>query len=149
MKPVYEFCIFLCLPEAEQLLQVINSGDRVFLFCADGEVISHCSSLNMRFMRQSLGITSLATSYTSFLQSRELLLLRGPQSFQVTGKKISRVSFSFPIFSAVIFSVCLLPSSLCSLPQGSVWPNSASVKNLSFRRVRTWFTREFRWMACK
>lgn len=58
MQPVSEFCIFLWLPEAEQLLQVINSGDRVFLFCADGEVISHCSSLNMRFMRQSLGITS-------------------------------------------------------------------------------------------
>lgn len=109
MQAISGFCIFLWLPEAEQLIQVIKSGDSVFLFCADSEVISHSSSLNMRFMRQSLGITyfHLQSLTASFLQNRELLLFRRPQSFQVTGKKLSRGFFSSPIFSAVTFSVCL------------------------------------------
>lgn len=37
------------------------------------------------------------------------------------------------------FLSVLFPTSLCPLLQWSVWPNLAFVKNLSFRRVTTWF----------
>lgn len=38
MQAVSGFCIFLWLPEAEPLIQVINSGDSGFLFRADGDL---------------------------------------------------------------------------------------------------------------
>lgn len=110
-------------------------------FCSVLKVISHCSSLNMRFMRQSFGITyfHLQSLPGSLLQSRELLPLRTPQSVQVTGKKLSR-GFLFPyLLSCGLFCLSYFPPACVTLFQEFVWHNSDYVKKKSLLRISAWF----------
>lgn len=139
MQAISRFCIFLWPPEAEQLIQVINSGDSVFVLMVKWSPTALLSTWD------SWGshLASLTSTYNLLqLSSRkvESSFSRGDLSHSRWQGRSSPENFSLSLscllspFLSVLFS-----TSLCPLLQGFVWPNSALVKNLSFRRVSTWF----------
>lgn len=108
MQAISGFCIFLWLPEAEQLIEIINSGDSGFLFRADGDLSLLFSQREIHEAVTWHHLLPLTISYSLIPAKQRAPSLEDTSVGPGDGEEALQGFFSLPVFSAVTFSVCLI-----------------------------------------